>query len=156
MDRRQLVKGATAASLGVLASTAMGSTHKHHKGHGHKVSDSGIKKAKLEAIVESSSDCLKSGQACLVHCQKLLAAGDTSMAECQAAVVNMLASCEAMMKVASYDNMSKDLIKDLASTCAKICENCAKACEAHAKHHKECKACLESCKKCIKTCKAIA
>lgn len=156
MDRRKFVTGATAASLGVIASTAMGGNHKHHKGHSSKLSASGVNKSKLDKIIDSSSECLKDGQACLVHCQRLLASGDTSMAECQAAVLNMLASCEAMMKVASYDNMSKSLIQDLAATCARICENCAKACELHSKHHKECKACYESCLKCIKACKAIA
>jgi hypothetical protein len=78
------------------------------------------------------------------------------MAECQRAVMNMLAVVEAMAQVAGFANAEPKNLKQLAKTCAAFCKSCAASCEPHAAHHEECKACLDACTACAKACEAFA
>ncbi len=106
----------------------------------------------LKAVLNDASDCVKTGNICLAHCQSLLAKGDTSIADCQQHVMNVVAVCEALVKVAAYHNADDARIKSFAKSCAGFCDDCAKACEPHVGHHAECKACYDSCKKCAAAC----
>ena len=110
----------------------------------------------LAAIIESTAKCAHDGRVCLARCTDHLATGSTVMADCQRAVMNMLAVTEAMAQVAGYRNAAPKEIKALASACAQFCRACATACEPHKDHHEECKACLESCLACAKACEAYS
>lgn len=155
LDRRSALAAAAAAV--VLADTALAQKDPHA---GHKMPPKDAPPApppspKLTAIAASTADCQKAGRACLAGCTEHLAAGMTSMATCQRAVMNMLAVSGAMADVAGYNNADPKLIKSLAATCAAFCRACEKACEAHADHHAECKACMEACRACAAACEAL-
>jgi Cys-rich four helix bundle protein (predicted Tat secretion target) len=114
--------------------------------------------AGLQAIVESTSNCLRDGRVCLARCTDHLAAGagHMHMDQCQRAVMNMLAVTAAMADVAGYRNADPKQIVALASACAAFCRTCAAACEPHKDHHVECKACRESCLTCAQACEALS
>lgn len=142
-SRRDLLKGAIAASAATMASGTVlaGTGHQHHD---HINSNT--------ALIDTSMDCLKKGQACLDHCFELLKKGDNSIAECADKVNEMLVMCTALSQMASYQ--SKHL-KELAKVCVAACKDCKKECDKHDKHA-ECKACSDSCADCIKACEKIA
>lgn len=153
LDRRSALAAAAAI---VIADTALAQKDPHA---GHKIPDDAPSapppSPKLTAIAASTADCQKAGRACLASCTGHLAAGMTSMAACQRAVMNMLAVSGAMADVAGYANADAKLIKSLAATCAAFCRTCEKACEPHAAHHAECKACMEACRTCAAACEAL-
>lgn len=142
--RRDLLKGALAASAATMASSTVFAGSDHHQ-HDHINSNT--------ALVDTAMDCLKKGQACLDHCFVLLKKGDNSVAACADTVNEMLVMCTALSQMASYQ--SKHLAK-LAKVCAAACKDCKKECDKHADKHAECKACAESCEECIKACEKIA
>jgi Cys-rich four helix bundle protein (predicted Tat secretion target) len=90
----------------------------------------------------STADCVEKGDACLQHCIASLSTGDTMMAECAAAVHQMLAVCRGMGTLAV--SRSKHL-QAAAQLCVAVCTDCAEACEPHVGHHDTCKACYEAC-----------
>ena len=140
--RRDLLKGAVAASAVMASGTALASSNDHSHHHN---SNSGV--------VDTALDCVKNGQTCLDHCIQLFKQGDNSVANCADKVTEMLAMCTALSQMASYQ--SKHLA-DFAKVCATVCKDCKKACEEHADKHQACKDCAESCEKCIKACEKIA
>jgi Cys-rich four helix bundle protein (predicted Tat secretion target) len=104
-----------------------------------------------QKIADAAAHCIATGLACIEHCRGELAKGNKVMAECQANVLDTVAACEALQKLALAD--SKHL-PAFAKACADICADCAKVCEQHAAHMEPCKACMESCKACEKACRA--
>jgi Cys-rich four helix bundle protein (predicted Tat secretion target) len=110
----------------------------------------------LDAVVAASEHCLKTGMACLRHCQKMLGGGDTTMKDCEATVENMMASCEAMVKIGGYRSASEKDLKAMARACAAFCRSCEAECRKHAKKHQVCADCLDSCTACAKACEAYA
>ncbi len=109
--------------------------------------------AQSEALAQSSSDCIITGEACLEHCLRVLATGDASMAECARSVQQILAVCRAAQSLAS---MGSEYTKEIAALCAKSCAACAASCQPHIQHHEECKACYDSCVKAQEACAAFA
>ena len=143
--RRDLLKGAVVASAAMAtgaSNTVFGSSYDHMH---HSNSNT--------AVVDTALDCIKTGQACLDHCFQLFKQGDNSVADCADKVTEMLAMCNALSQMASYQ--SKHLAS-VAKVCAAVCKDCKKACEKHAKKHEACKACAKSCEDCIKECEKIA
>lgn len=160
MKRRDFVKTAsmTAASLSaVIGGVAWADDHKHHEmgdAKTAKIIDSGLDKSKLKKIAAEARECIGHGETCVIHCATEMSKGDGALAECQVAVLNMLAACEALAAVVTYNTMSADRLKQFINLCADICDDCAKACEMHAKHHKQCGDCMKSCRECAKACRA--
>jgi len=111
---------------------------------------------KLAAVVAAAEDCLKTGRACERHCWDLLAKGDVEMKECGDATRNMLAACEAMVKVGSNRTASEANLKLLAAACAAFCRACEEQCRKFSKKHKVCADCMESCIDCAQACEAYA
>ena len=111
---------------------------------------------RIREVIEACLGCVRAGDACVAHCAMMLGNGDTSMADCNKAVHNMLATCRAMADIASYGTASPANLKALAAACASFCRACEKACEPHAGHHEACKACMESCHRCARACEALA
>lgn len=158
MERREFVKGLGVAAAAGVFSSAMANAQEHkHDNHNtaKKVERKPFTKQE-KALLETTMDCMETGEVCLSHCADNLEAGDTAMAECQRSVMNMLAVCLALFKTASYKSADSKRLKALAKVCADFCRDCAKACEKHAAHHEECKKCMESCKECAKACDEFA
>lgn len=110
---------------------------------------------KLETLQAESAKCLEAAKACVEHCDKLIAAGDNSMKDCQASVTNLLAVVDGLNKIVKNNTAPAALIKSLAKTCAEYCKHCEAQCKPHVKHD-VCKKCLDSCVACRKACEALA
>lgn len=156
MDRRNFVK-ATAASAGTfIMGAALADDHKHHE-HGKKIEiKDGISKKSAKKLIETTEDCIEKGRACLNHCTRELAKGNTMMAKCNSTIQDMLAACEALNTLAHSNTLNKAAFKKFAASCSEICKICHDECKKHAKMHDECEECMESCKDCIEACKDIA
>ncbi len=120
-----------------------------------KKKDSG-KTEKIKVFAKAVSDCLATGELCLAHCARELAAGNTEMAKCSASVQGMMAICEATLKLVALESTQARKAVEL---CAAVCKECAEACEEHKAHfghgmHLECKECGEACRAMEKACKA--
>jgi Cys-rich four helix bundle protein (predicted Tat secretion target) len=142
-SRRNIILGTTAIAAGLAISGNANAAMDHH--HMHAIP------AERQKVIDASLDCVKAGQACAQHCIDMFKMKDTSMAECADSVQEMLATCNALSQLASYDSRH---LKAFAKVCIDVCEDCKKECNKHAKKHAACKACAESCDDCIKACKA--
>lgn len=154
MDRRDFVKTAGAGAVAGLFGGAMAFAAEHKHDHGKMTAKRRAMSPQLKAVVDTAYDCIRKAESCLSVCQATLDAGDTSMAECQKTVLNMIAGCEALATLASYNTANEKHIKAIAKACADLCRDCEKECEKHASHHAECKDCLDGCRACIKACEA--
>ncbi len=75
------------------------------------------------------------------------------MAACAQSVSELLATCEALMKLAIQNSA---FTPALAKVSADVCASCEKACRKHEKKHLECKACADACAACLKECQTLA
>ena len=103
------------------------------------------------ALIRAAADCQVAGEICEAHCQTMLATGDTSLAECSAAVREMLAGCSALTKLAVSGSKR---LPQMAKLCNSMLEDCKAECDKH-KEHDECKACADACEGCIAECKKV-
>ena len=145
---------AVTAGVVLAAAPARADDHKGHAG-GDAPKPSPLSPA-LVRLQRETAQCAAAGRYCLARCTDHLAAGMKDMADCQKAVMNMLAVVEAMATTAGYRNADPANLKALAKVCAAFCRACAEACAPHAKHHEECKACGEACKACAAACDGFA
>lgn len=104
-------------------------------------------------LVNSSADCLKTGEVCLAHCIALLGQGGEKMAACAQSVSELLATCDALMKLAAQNSQ---FTPAMARVTAEVCASCEKQCRKFENQHTDCKACADSCAACLKDCQAIA
>lgn len=148
MDRREMMQSGLALSLAAASGMGLaeeakstGTPASHHHG------------GKYSAVAHSAADCSHTGQICLTHCHVMLAEGEKAMAACAASVVELIATCDALMKLAASD--SKYLQK-MAALSLEVCTDCEKECRKHEKKHAVCKDCADACAACAKECKAIA
>ncbi|MBZ9783765.1 four-helix bundle copper-binding protein [Pseudomonas sp. REP124] len=153
MQRREVLKTVAGAVVVAMASSAMAATatqeHEHHHDHGNGTADG----KSYANLIDSSSDCLKTGEACVAHCLVLLGEGDKEMAACAQSVSELLASCGALMKLASQGSK---FTPAMARVVADVCASCETECRKHENKHEQCKACADSCAACLKECKALA
>lgn len=145
MDRRDLLAGAGLLAVAGAARVAMAAddphAHHHHAGGG-----------KYAELVKTNADCDTKGQICLAHCIKLLGDGDKEMAACAASVRELLATCGALLTMATAESK---FTPQLAAVALKVCENCEKECRKHEKKHQQCKDCGDACAACAKECKKV-
>lgn len=87
LDRRNLLTVLGAAIF--VASPALAA--EDHSAHMHAAA-AGAAPANAK-LIETASDCVKTGQACIAHCLQSFAAGDTSLAACAKSVDQMLSVC---------------------------------------------------------------
>jgi Cys-rich four helix bundle protein (predicted Tat secretion target) len=120
------------------------SDHQHHAHHGG---------GKYAALVNSSSDCGHIGQTCLAHCFVVLGEGEKELAACAASVNQLLAACDALMKLAASNSK---YVPKMAALTETVCLDCEKECRKHEKKHQECKDCADACAACAKECKKAA
>jgi len=126
MERRDVLKTVAATVAGAISGSALAADHDH----GHH--DHAAMAKRNAALIAASADCLKTGEACLAHCLYLLGNGDKEMAACAQSVNELLASCNALMKLAGQDSR---YVPALAKVAGEICANCEKECRKHENHH---------------------
>jgi Cys-rich four helix bundle protein (predicted Tat secretion target) len=155
MERRDFMKtglaGAAVGLMGASLANAQDTSHAHHNG---KAAVMPVASAELKKVAETAYDCERTATACIAECNRVLATGEASMAECQEAVLSMVSVCGATAANATMNLAPEKLLRQLVEVCASYCDYCADACEAHAEHYAECKNCMESCRECSKACKA--
>ncbi len=144
MDRRELMKSGLALSLAAAGTAMAQSTAHDHHAHGG---------SKYAALVNASADCLHIGQVCLAHCFVVLGEGEKDMAACGASVSQMLAACDALMKLAASNSK---YVPKMAALVLTMCEDCEKECRKHENKHQECRDCADACVACAKECKKVA
>lgn len=105
-----------------------------------------------QELAKCAIECSAAGEACLQHCMGMLKK-NTAMAECADKVTQMLAVCQATVRLA---NANSPHLKSMAALCAAVCADCEKACRAHAKHHSACRQCADACAKTIAAAKKVA
>lgn len=89
---------------------------------------------------------MKAGNACLAHCIGMVMANDLSMAACLGSVSDMLATMEALSKVAARGGPRAN---ELAKAALAFCSDCATECQKHAAVHAVCKECMEACQRTV-------
>lgn len=153
LDRRDLLTGLAAVGAVALSSEALAGPDP--KKGGKDMAAAPTLSPQLKAIQDSAAECLTTGRFCMARCTDHLAHGMSAMADCQRAVMNMLAVTEAMANVAGYRSADPKAMKALAQACASFCRTCEKACAVHAAAHEECKACGEACARCAQACEQL-
>ncbi len=136
MNRRQFVHLASTAAAGWVASTGISRAASGHEGHAHGAA------AVASPLAEAFGACAATSSQCIAHCQKQLATGDKSMAECLKTSLDCDAICEAVAKLARFDSAQAPVFARAAIPAMKAC---AEACKPHAEHHAACKACYDAC-----------
>ena len=147
-NRRDVLIGAGAVGLGVLAAAATSTTTawaESMEGHHHHAVASQTKD-----LAKALHHCVATSEACIDHCLDMFKSGDTTLAECAAIVQETMAFCEAHAKLASYNSIHLKAMNELG---IKVCEVCEKECRKH-KKHALCQECADACIDCIKACKA--
>jgi Cys-rich four helix bundle protein (predicted Tat secretion target) len=151
MIRRELL--GTAGVLGaVLAAGSAGAEDKKEEKKAAAPEHEHHHAPAAAGVVAAAHDCLAAGDACLQHCIEALAAGDKAMVDCARSVNQMLATCQAISKLAAQ---GAPLLKDLAAVCAKACRECEAQCKKH-EQHPPCKRCAETCARCASECEKLA
>ncbi len=150
MNRRMMLQAGLALATAPIMSAVAQSARAEEMDHHHHHSSAG---GKYTALTLSAAECLRVGQICLAHCHELLAKGEREMAACAASVTDMLATCDALLKLAASE--SKHLPK-MASIALALCDECEKECRKHEKKHAQCRDCAKACADCAEQCRKVA
>jgi Cys-rich four helix bundle protein (predicted Tat secretion target) len=105
--------------------------------------------AKPVSLAATARACADAGDECQDHCINMLSSGDKSMADCFAAVRQMLPVCNTLEQLA---RLNSPHLKAYAAVCATYCRDCEKACKPHAAQMAVCKTCMEACAACAAAC----
>lgn len=138
ISRRHLMAGAGAVATAMAVGQAQASSSDAHGHHGGAALNKGL--------LAAMANCVSMGQVCIHHCIEAYKGGDLELADCLAAVQQMLPACAAGAQLTALDS---PFLKDYLKPSLLICEACEKECRKHADKHPECKACAEACKTCI-------
>jgi Cys-rich four helix bundle protein (predicted Tat secretion target) len=135
------------AGLSFSAATfAEKSAHDGHHMHG---AHAAATNPEVQAIVDTSLDCVKTGRACAQHCVEMFQMGHNTMKNCYAAVEELIVSCDALAQLAQQNSAH---LREFMLTCTKVCASCEKMCRKYENDYRQCKDCAESCKACLKAC----
>lgn len=157
-DRREFLVKSMGAGISAIAATQIASALISHAVAAEKSPTPDFASAPTNApyakLAEVASECIRTGYACIHHCQKELAAGKTIMAKCNASTHEMVAISQAMLELASY---SSPRAMKLVPLFLEVCKSCGESCLEHKAHwsmgmHLECKACYEACVAAEKVC----
>jgi len=157
MNRREWLSGAV-STLGVVGALGLDKQvfaegKKKDPHAGHKVAAAAATDNPFAKAMAAAADCALKGDICIAHCQSLMAGGDTSVAGCLKTALEMVAACNAFVKLGS---MQSKAAKKMAALCAELCHACEKACKEHEAHHQVCKDCMDSCIACARECEKVS
>lgn len=143
MNRKDFLKTSAISVASVTAvSNLLAQTHDHDK-----MASTGASKNKYSKAMMSAIHCQLAAEACLAHCINEMGKGDKTLAKCANSTREVIAACEAFVKMASSESSFTGKIADL---CEDVCKSCAAECKKHAEHHSVCKDCMDSCLSCAK------
>jgi len=143
MDRREMLR--TLGVVGAVAAPAVMAAQ--HPAHVHGTADH-------QALIVASSNCVMKGEACLAHCQHMLAEGDRSMTpDCPRTGIEMVTLCGAVRTLAAQDAPS---LPKLAAVAMDACGRCEAHCRKFASTRPHCKECADACAACVAECRKIA
>jgi Cys-rich four helix bundle protein (predicted Tat secretion target) len=147
LGRRQALKltGTLAAGLAGMALASCNwadAQNQDQPARANHESHTATQATKYQDLLDAALMCVNRGQACVDHCIKLLAAGDTSFKDCMGSVSTMLPMCTAVAKFAVFD-VSR--LKEVVKICVDVCGDCELECRKHEHHHAQCKNCADSC-----------
>ena len=117
MQRREMLKAVAGTVAVAMTASVMAASEEHAHHHEHSTSANND----FAGLIDSSTDCLKTGEACLAHCITLLGQGDKEMAGCAQSVSELLATCDALMKLASQKS---SFTPAMAKVTADVCASC--------------------------------
>lgn len=106
-----------------------------------------------EPAMRCAGACIAAGQICLQHCLGLLGVGDTTLAECARAVVDMIAVSQAIQALAAAGSPA---LKAQAVVAVAALTRCEEACRKHAAQHEACRTCATRCATALKECHRLA
>jgi Cys-rich four helix bundle protein (predicted Tat secretion target) len=109
--------------------------------------------SKFSALVAPYQECVRASQACIAHCQQLLAQGDKSLGTCLRTALDTEVVCSSVLKLS---NLNSQFTPALARQSVAVMQACVDACKEHVEHHAECKACHDACLKAIEAAKRLA
>lgn len=109
--------------------------------------------SKYRSLVAPYQECVRASQACIAHCQQLLAQGDKSLGTCLRTALDTEVVCGSVLKLA---NLNSQFTPALARQSIAVMQACVEACKEHVDHHAECKACHDACLKAIEAAKGAA
>ena len=134
MNRRELLQVAGVFATAAVTTQAVAQTkihdHQHHTGNPYFT------------LIAAVSHAQVAGQACFQHCLESLGKGEKDMAACASNVQQMMASLDALQKLASYNSPH---LKKMARVAHDICVDCEKECRKHEKKHAQCKITADAC-----------
>jgi Cys-rich four helix bundle protein (predicted Tat secretion target) len=108
--------------------------------------------SRYSALVVPYQECARASQACISHCQQLLAQGDKSLGTCLRTALDTEVVCSSVLKLA---NLNSQFTPALARQSIAVMQACVEACKEHVDHHAECKACHDACLKAIDAARAL-
>lgn len=152
MNRREVLQGSAALSMAAFATLAQAEEkpdaapesdmHAHHH-HGSPYAE----------LAHAATHCVMIGEACIDHCLQLLGEGDKKMAACAKTVEQMMAACNSLRQLATWNS---PYVPRLAKVVKDMCKECEDECRKHENIHQACRDCAESCAACGKECAKIA
>ena len=142
MQRREVLVGLGATAAAAVVTSAFAQDHSHHQGT-----------AINQAVINSASECVSTGEVCLNLCNDVLAQGDKSMADCAKSVSQLVVVCGALRSLAAQNAPA---LPKMARVAMDVCQDCEAQCRKHEKMHAECKACADACATCYAECKKAA
>lgn len=149
MDRREWMGASLAlasAGLALGAGNGVAAEHEHHHHH------DATKNNPYGELGQTAMHCVLLGEACLDHCLDLLGQGDKSLAACAKSVEPLLAICNALRQLSTYQSPH---VPKLAKLALEICKTCETECRKH-KEHEPCRQCADACAECARECGKFA
>ena len=141
MDRREMLR-----ALGAVGAVTAPAAMAQQAAHVHPMADH-------QALIAVSSTCVVKGEACMAHCQQMLAAGDKSMLpECPRTGIEVVTLCGALRTLAAQDAPT---LPKLAAVAMDACARCEAHCRKSATTHAHCKECADACAACVAECRKI-
>jgi Cys-rich four helix bundle protein (predicted Tat secretion target) len=158
MNRRKLLELLTTAGLvtagATVATESSGSSdHDMQNMPGMQgMHDHSGMKSKYPDLIQSTSKCVNSAEACLAHCVAELTSGNLEMKNCAITSQDVITACTALRQMAARN---APRVAEMAAVCGRICRDCEAECKKQ-EAHKVCRECRESCAQCAKACESLA
>lgn len=151
MHRRSVLRASLL--LGAAAATAARAQtdHSHHD-HGAMAPAAPKGTAAPAGFISAYQECVAAANACIAHCQVLLAQGDKSLGACLRTALDSELTCSATLRAAT---LQSPYLGALAKTSVAAMQACIEACKPHVAHHAECKRCHDACVAAVKAANAL-
>ncbi|MBQ0945240.1 hypothetical protein KAK07_18015 [Ideonella sp. 4Y16] len=151
MQRRTLVRASLLLGATAAATARAQTDHSHHD-HGAPAPAAPKGQPAPAGFVSAYQACVAAANACIAHCQVLLAQGDKSLGACLRTALDTELTCGATLRAATLQSA---YLGALAKTSVAAMQACIEACKPHAEHHAECKRCHDACVAAVQAANAL-